>query len=147
MIELTHKRILETPNSTAGTLHHNGHFLGFIIEDGYREQKVYGETRIPEGRYKIEKRKAGKFYTKYNMMYNHQWVGHLQNVPGFEYILIHIGNTPKDSKGCLLINNAITFSQGNYIGSMSVDAYKSFYNYIAALMDDEIYITITNEIR
>jgi hypothetical protein len=28
-----------------------------------------------------------------------------------------------------------------------VDAYKSFYSYIAAQMDDDIYITITNEIK
>jgi hypothetical protein len=81
------------------------------------------------------------------MMYNHQWVAHLTDVPGFEYILIHTGNTPKDSKGCLLINNALTRSGDNWIGSMSVDAYKSFYSYIAAQMDDDIYITITNEIR
>lgn len=147
MIELTHKRILESPNSTAGVLYHGSTFLGFVIEDGFREQKVYGETRIPEGRYKIVKKQYGKFFTKYNLVYHHNWVGHITNVPGFEEILIHIGNTPKDSKGCLLLNGALTYSGGNWIGSSSVDCYRNFYQYIAGKMDDDIFITITNEIK
>ena len=63
---------------------------------------------------------------------------HIINVPNFEYILIHIGNTDEDTAGCLLVGN----SQGSnliqkegFVGS-STDAYKDIYPEIAKAIEE-----------
>ena len=67
--------------------------------------KVVGETAIPSGTYDIcmdvtsPKYSASSFYRE---VCNGK-VPRLLNVPGFEGILIHTGNTALDSSGCLLV--------------------------------------------
>lgn len=58
--------------------------------------KVYGETAIPIGRYKV----VTQVWTKYKMR-----VPVLLNVPAFTGILIHNGTTDKDTLGCVLVGN------------------------------------------
>ena len=65
--------------------------------DWSKEKKVNGKTAIPEGRYKVKvgwSPKAGK---------NVPW---LQKVPHFNGIQIHVGNFPKDTRGCILVGAA-----------------------------------------
>ena len=56
----------------------------------------------------------------------------LQNVPDFEYIYIHTGNTDHDSAGCILVGyaNYLNIDERGSVG-MSVDAYKDIYPPIA----------------
>ena len=70
-------------------------FLAYTLEDEYRETKEKGETRIPAGTYKIKLRKEGGFHGRYTTKYGsmHKGMLHVQDVPGFDYILIHTGNT------------------------------------------------------
>lgn len=77
-------------------------------EDGHRAQKIPGETRIPPGKYEIGLRRVGGFHTRYGKLFPkfHRGMIHVQNVPGFEYILWHIGNTHRDTDGCLLLGQA-----------------------------------------
>jgi hypothetical protein len=58
------------------------------------EGKVYGETAIPAGRYKILFVYSPKFK---------RWLPYLSDVPGFKGILIHAGNSIKDTLGCILV--------------------------------------------
>ena len=58
------------------------------------EGKIYGATAIPKGTYIIKMRESPHF--KRVMPY-------LQNVPGFSYIMLHPGNGPENSKGCVLV--------------------------------------------
>ena len=51
----------------------------------------------------------------------------VMDVPGFEFILIHVGNTDKDTAGCLLLGFNANTSQGLSVGS-SVKAYKRLYS-------------------
>lgn len=55
--------------------------------------KIYGETAIPTGRYKVIINKSPKFGRD---------LPRLIDVPGYEGILIHAGNTAKDTYGCIL---------------------------------------------
>ena len=70
---------------------------------------------------------------------------HVTNVPGFEYILIHCGNTDEHTAGCLLVgdsqeNNQIT--KDGFIGK-STQAYKRIYPRIAEAIDCDEEVTIT----
>ena len=83
-------------------------FLCYTLEDEYREEKVMHETRIPDGTYKITLRKVGGFHGRYEKKYGDMHKGMLwvRDVPGFEYILIHTGNTDEHTSGCLLVGNS-----------------------------------------
>jgi hypothetical protein len=52
---------------------------------------------------------------------------HVQDVPGFEYILIHIGNTDKDTAGCLLVGEQAVTTKGDMRVNMSKIAYERLY--------------------
>src|SRR6056300_888421 len=79
-------------------------FLSYTLEDEYRKEKVAGETRIPAGTYKITLRTTGGFHGRYEKKYGamHKGMLWVRDVPGFEYILIHTGNTDEHTSGCLL---------------------------------------------
>lgn len=104
-------------------------FLCFTLEDGFNEEKVYGETRIPPGKYNVTLRTVGGKHTQYSQKFPtfHKGMLWLRDVPNYEYVLIHIGNYPQDTEGCILVGN--TYSDG-FIGS-STDAYKEIYPRIA----------------
>jgi len=86
----------------------NDVFQCYTLEDMVREDpnpatpqneaKVMKETAIPSGVYKVIINMSPKF--KRMMM-------RLLDVPGFDGILIHGGNTVEDSAGCILVGNAI----------------------------------------
>lgn len=62
--------------------------------DSIKSKKVHGETAIPTGIYKVIVGPSPKF--KRNLP-------RLIDVPGFDGILIHRGNTNKDTAGCILV--------------------------------------------
>ena len=103
-------------------------FQCFSLEDRYREgPKVYEDTRIPEGTYKVEWRTVGRFAKR--------WQGrgypgslHLLDVPGFTTILIHAGNTHKDTAGCLLMGMGGHMAQRTI--SHSRDAVEKVYHMV-----------------
>ena len=65
---------------------------------------------MPAGTYKIELRKegGGGFHNKYKKKYGslHKGMLHVTNVPNFEYILIHTGNSDEHTAGCLLLGDS-----------------------------------------
>ena len=101
-------------------------FLCYTLEDQAQTTKVYGETRIPAGTYNLTLRTEGGFHTRYLDKFGgefHKGMIYVNDVPDFEYILWHIGNTDDDTAGCLLLGKT---QQANFIGS-SGDAYKAVY--------------------
>ena len=122
-------------------------FLAYTLEDEYRSEKKYGETRIPNGTYKLALRKTGGYHQKYSKRFPDIHIGmlHVTNVPNFEYILIHCGNTDEHTAGCLLVgdsqeNNQIT--KDGFIGK-STQAYKRIYPRIAEALECNEEVTIT----
>ena len=69
-------------------------FLAYTLEDEKRKDKVMHETRVPAGTYKVKLRTVGGFHGRYIKKYGsmHKGMLHVQDVPGFEYILIHTVN-------------------------------------------------------
>jgi len=96
------ERFLHHPDCEIGRVYINGEYFCFSIEDAARTTKIKGETCIPLGTYPLSTRFSPKFSKAYN--HNMIWV---QNVPDFEFILIHWGNTISDTEGCLIIGNKI----------------------------------------
>lgn len=136
--------LIETHNCTISELTIDGVFFSFVLEDGFRETKVPGETRIPAGKYQILQRREGKFYTAYKRRFGHKFVPHLQDVPGFAFILMHIGNGPSDSRGCLLVGRSWGYTgNAHYIGD-STETYKKLYETLEAAFarGEEVWVEI-----
>jgi hypothetical protein len=96
------ERFLHHPDCEIGRVYINGEYFCFSIEDASRTTKIKGETCIPVGQYPLNIR----FSPRFSKAYNHDMIW-VQNVPGFEFILIHWGNTISDTEGCLIIGDKI----------------------------------------
>ena len=90
---------------TIGKLYIDGVYFADTLEDKNRdvdkngifnngEKKVYGKTCIPFGTYKVILSMSSKFKKILPL---------LLNVPQFDGIRIHSGNTDEDSSGCILV--------------------------------------------
>tara|TARA_R110000744_G_scaffold380453_1_gene501296 strand:- start:1227 stop:1694 length:468 start_codon:yes stop_codon:yes gene_type:complete len=123
------------------------HFLCYTLEDERRALKVRGETRVPAGTYKIDLRTEGGFHSRYDRKYPGVHVGmlHVLDVPNFEYILIHTGNTDEHTAGCLIVGDAQENNKilaDGFVGK-SVNAYKRIYPSIAKAIQQGEEVTIT----
>lgn len=130
---------------TTGRLYTDGVFESYTLEDEKRTVKVWGETRIPDGTYEIKLRAEGQMHQRYLERFGesfHVGMLHLQNVPGFECVYIHVGNTDDDTAGCILVGRTVDERKG--ILGQSVPAYKTLYAKVAErlLCGDRVFITI-----
>ena len=121
-------------------------FLCYTLEDEQRDTKVFGETRIPDGLYKLGLRAEGGFHSRYSTRFPdiHQGMLEVKDVPNFKYVLIHCGNTDEHTAGCLLVgdsqeNNALI--ENGWIGK-SVQAYTRIYLRIIQVVLQNIEVTI-----
>jgi|TARA_R110000744_G_scaffold11399_4_gene34556 hypothetical protein len=122
-------------------------FLCYTLEDEHRDEKVMAETRIPAGTYSITLRTTGGFHGRYLKKHGSMHKGMLwvRDVPGFEYILIHTGNTDEHTAGCLIVGNTQSTNFGDsdgFIGSSNT-AYKRIYPAIASALESGEYVEIT----
>lgn len=93
--------------ATIGKLYIDGVFTCNTLEDEVREVagqpvhqwKIKGNTAIPVGAYRIALQNSPRFGADTMT---------LLNVPGFEFIRIHAGNTASDTEGCLLLGMRAT---------------------------------------
>jgi len=106
-MKLELKRFHHGEEDTLGLLFVDGVFYCFVLEDEFRAPKLYAETRIPEGAYPLGLR----YSPSHSMRYGHDMI-FLRAVPGFSpnSILIHKGNTEKDTAGCLLVGMTVQFN-------------------------------------
>lgn len=110
-LELKLTRTIFSDKRTIGELFANGVKLADTLEDALRNlpekcpntpkfipcacsEKVYGETCIPAGRYRVRYLYSNRFKRKYPC---------LQNVPHFLGILIHAGSNEGHTEGCILV--------------------------------------------
>lgn len=97
-MKLTLKRLYFKQTYTIGKLYINDVYVCDTLEDKVRdlsaEKKIPGKTAIPAGKYEIIVNYSPKFK---------RLLPRLIDVPQFEGILIHRGNTNKDTAGCILV--------------------------------------------
>lgn len=143
-MDLELRRIANGKDSTLGMLHIDGQFQCFTLEDEFRETKVKGETRIPHGKYEIKFREEpSPLTTRYRQRFD--WFNfhlQLQNVKGFEYVYIHVGNTDDNTDGCILVGRD-AYSAAEYTIGKSVDAFRELYLLLKqALKTEKVYIHV-----
>ena len=103
-MKITVKRIHRTDISTIGELYIDGVFECYTLEDIEREVKIKSETAIPNGTYKVIINQSNRFKRLLPL---------LLNVPNFEGVRIHSGNTNHDTEGCILVGQT---RSKNFIG-------------------------------
>lgn len=101
---ITVKRLYKTENSTIGELLIDGVFECFTLEDKERPVKIKGETAIPKGTYRVIINQSNRFKRLLPL---------LIDVPNFEGVRIHSGNSNHDTEGCILVGQT---RNKNYIG-------------------------------
>jgi len=88
------KRLHKTANSTIGEMTIDGVWECYTLEDIERPVKIKSETAIPRGTYKIIINQSNRFKRLLPL---------LLDVPNFEGVRIHAGNTNHDTEGCILV--------------------------------------------
>ena len=144
-------RVSSQKDSTSGFLFevNNGKrtFLCYTLEDEQRDVKVWGETRIPAGTYKLGLRTEGGFHNRYLSRYGadfHKGMIWVLDVPGFEWILWHSGNTDENTAGCLLLGNSQESNlvkKDGFIGG-SRDAYKLVYPRVLSAIESRLDVEV-----
>lgn len=151
-MKLTLKRINKANDYTEGKLYIDGEYICDTLEDCDRDltedmeltdiiaRKIYGETAIPVGTYQITLDVVSpKFKDRGWARFCDGKLPRLMDVPGFEGVLIHVGNDPvKDSLGCILVG---TKNKDGYIIN-STATFKQLYEKLQTATDQ---ITITIE--
>ena len=119
-MELILDRFARKATYTIGRLYVDGKLFCNTVEDKDRdlnrngvfdngEKKVYAETAIPNGRYKIT---MGVQSPKFSKRPEYNWwkpngkygmLPRLLNVPHFDGILIHAGSSARSSAGCIIV--------------------------------------------
>lgn len=149
-MELRLKRIARRSTYTIGKLYIDGEYFCDTLEDtdrGLRQDmplaviratKRKGITAIPTGRYRVTLGvQSPKFSKKAIYQFCNGYLPRLINVPGYEGVLIHVGNTDKDTEGCLLVG------RNTQVGKV-LESRKTFIALYDRLLgaEDEIYITV-----
>ena len=139
-MELKVKRKAFEKDYTIGDLFVDGKFVSNTLEDTDRgltqdmpleeikAKKVYGKTAIPTGTYEIDMNTVSpKFKARsWAKLYGGK-LPRLLNVPGYEGVLIHVGNSASDSSGCLLVGK-------NSIKSMITDSTRTFHTLMSKFL-------------
>lgn len=118
-MKITVKRKIFTAKSTIGELYVDDVFECFTLEDVRREKKISGETCIPKGEYQVVINQSNRFKCL---------MPQILNVPSFDGIRIHSGNTDKDTHGCILVGLT---KAPDFIGK-SKEAYEKLFNKLNA---------------
>lgn len=125
-MQITVKRLHKTNTSTIGELLIDGIFQCYTLEDVERPVKIKNETAIPKGTYKVIINQSNRFKRLLPL---------LLNVPNYEGVRIHSGNTNHDTEGCILVGQT---RGDNYVGQ-SRKAFDKLFKKMQAAKD----ITIT----
>lgn len=121
-----------TDQSTTGTLLINDEFFCWTLEDRDHDgPKIPGETCIPAGVYKVVIDWSNRFQRQ---------MPHILDVPDFEGIRIHAGNTDKDTAGCVLVG----YSRAQDFVGDSRHAFNDLFEHmdVAIHLGEPVYINV-----
>lgn len=148
-MKLLLKRIAKMEKYTIGKLYIDGKYFSDTLEDTDRnltstmskdeiaKVKVYGKTAIPAGTYVVDMNTVSPKFGERSWAQPYEGkVPRLQDVPGYEGVLIHPGNTADDTSGCILVGR-------NKVKGQVVESQDTFHSLMNILKgDNDITITI-----
>ena len=153
-MKLLLRRIAKKATYTIGKLYINGQYFCDTIEDTDRglkqsmslseikKKKIPNLTAIPTGTYKVAMNIVSPKYSNYSKYAYTKPFGakmpRLLNVPGYDGILIHAGNTADHTSGCLLVG------QNKVVGKV-INSQVTWASLMRVLLTDKDNITITIE--
>ncbi len=142
-------RYKDDGQTTLGLLFIHNRFFAYALEDTHRDEKIDGNTRIPQGIYPLElNRNTTDLTERYRNMF--PWFDfhiEIKNIPNYKSVYIHIGNTHKDTRGCVLVADGITDSSTQSMITYSRLAFERFYKTLHPLLSENqpLSIQILNE--
>lgn len=143
------KRYFQNKDACISKIYLNNKQVCVGLENPVRpQQKIAGITAIPAGTYELKLRRFGGFHKKYSKLFKQYHKGMLEitKVPNFTDVLIHIGNFPKDTDGCLLIGEYAVLDKNTPAIYDSKNSYFYFYQKIMPLVESgQVLITFKNE--
>lgn len=152
-MEIKVKRIARKETYTIGKMYVDGAYICDTLEDKDRGLtsnmsvaqicgvKVHGETAIPTGRYLVDmKTVSPRFGGRAQYQFCKGRLPRLCNTPGYQGVLIHCGNTAKDTEGCILVGE--NKERGKVLNSTAT--FRMLYPILKAADErgEQIYITI-----
>lgn len=135
-------RVTNTPDYTEGKLYVDGAHECYTIEDPDRfleergaGAKIYGKTAIPRGMYPV--------VISYSPRFKKELI-EIKDVPYFEGIRIHTGNTAVDTEGCIIVGSMNESDDDGFVGN-SKKAYEKLHEKVeeALKRGDEAWIEIS----
>lgn len=152
-MEIKVKRKWKKEAYTIGKMYIDGEYVCDTLEDKDRGLtsnmsvaqicgvKVHGETAIPTGRYLVDmKTVSPRFGGRAQYQFCKGRLPRLCNTPGYQGVLIHIGNTAKDTDGCILVGE--NKEKGKVLNSTAT--FRKLYPILKAADErgEQIWITI-----
>ncbi|EAI9396973.1 hypothetical protein C2F90_02910 [Campylobacter coli] len=122
-------------------------FECFSLEEDKEGLESGKDLRIPEGNYNLRRHTPSRFEnTLRSITKKDDTMINVYNdeVPSSRAILIHWGNTDKDTKGCILLG--LTKDNNNESVGQSRQACKEFYDLMHGKNLEDIKLEITNEL-
>lgn len=129
-MELRLERTDSAGDCMIGKLYVDDKFECYTLEDPERMVKIHGKTAIPDGRYEITISQSPRFGCELPL---------LLNVPNFEGVRIHPGNTAEDTEGCILVGET---QSGTSIGQSKAAFERLFGKLKAASAKEKIFLEI-----
>lgn len=139
-MKLLLRRIFKGHSYTIGKLFINGVYECDTLEDQDRgltsqmlleeikAKKVYGVTAIPTGTYSINMTTVSpKFKDRAWAKPYKGILPRLENVKGYEGVLIHVGNKAEDTLGCILVGE-------NKVKGQVINSTATFYELMTVLL-------------
>lgn len=151
-MQVTNDRILLLPTRTIGHWKVDGVFLCYVLEDVVRDRdvdgdgdvdvadvaafKVYGQTAIPAGRYRITVEHSPKFGPDTLTIHA---------VPGFDGIRIHSGNDESNTEGCPMLGYQLSQNATIRVGTTkpAVEDFKAMVQ-AAIARGEQVWLTVQN---
>ncbi len=144
-------RYSDDGTTTLGIMTIQDEFYCYTLEDTFRKEKVPGKTRIPAGTYTVDFNitepptpKTLQYREIYGDLFT--WHLHVKEVPGFQGIYIHHGNTHDHTLGCILVSKSLSViakdpeidTDDQKSLSSSRDSFRVLYKYLKEQLENKI---------